>query len=105
MHGDDCVALNAKPETERNRRCHSLCARRADLAAMPGVPHPIPSRTRKLSPPGPMVLCPKAWESRSLPGLPGARREKSPTLIRYDGFGRDVLGRDFRGRLHIWTMV
>jgi hypothetical protein len=44
----------------------------ADLAAMPGGPHPIPSRTRSLSPPGPMVLRLKARESRSLPGLPNA---------------------------------
>ena len=32
-------------------------------------PHPIPSRTRKLSPSAPMVLCLKTWESRSLPGF------------------------------------
>ena len=35
---------------------------------MAGVPHPIPSRTRPLSPPAPMVLRLKTWESRSLPG-------------------------------------
>ena len=40
----------------------------ADLVAMPGVPHPIPFRTRSLSPPGPMVLRLKARESRSPPG-------------------------------------
>ena len=45
----------------------------ADLAAMPGGPHLIPSRTQSLSPPGPMVLCLKAWESRSLPGLQDPR--------------------------------
>jgi hypothetical protein len=44
----------------------------ADLATMPGGPHPIPSRTRSLSPPGPMVLRLKARESRSLPGLRSA---------------------------------
>ena len=32
-------------------------------------PHPIPSRTRKLSPSAPMVLCLKIWKSRTLPGL------------------------------------
>ena len=32
-------------------------------------PHPIPFRTRKLSPSAPMVLCLKTWESRSLPGF------------------------------------
>ena len=44
--------------------------RLADLVAMSEVPHPIPFRTRSLSPPEPMVLRLKAWESRSLPGLP-----------------------------------
>ena len=29
-------------------------------------PHPIPFRTRKLSPSAPMVLCLKIWESRTL---------------------------------------
>ena len=32
-------------------------------------PHPIPFRTRSLSLSAPMVLCLKARESRSLPGL------------------------------------
>ena len=33
-------------------------------------PHPIPSRTRKLSPPAPMVLHGKTvWESRTSPGF------------------------------------
>ena len=44
--------------------------RLVDLVAMSEVPHPIPFRTRSLSPPEPMVLRLKAWESRSLPGLP-----------------------------------
>ena len=44
---------------------------RAELVAMPEGPHPIPSRTRSLSPPGSMVLRLKAWESRSLPALRG----------------------------------
>ena len=30
--------------------------------------YPIPYRTRKSSPSAPMVLCLKAWESRTLPG-------------------------------------
>ena len=30
--------------------------------------YPIPFRTRKSSPSAPMVLCLKAWESRTLPG-------------------------------------
>src|SRR5476651_1710552 len=41
-----------------------------DLVALPEGPHPIPFRTRSLSPPGPMVLRLKARESRSPPGLP-----------------------------------
>src|SRR5215470_12436841 len=32
--------------------------------------NPIPSRTRPLNFPAPMVLSLKAWKSRSLPGLP-----------------------------------
>ena len=40
-----------------------------DLVTMPEGPHPIPFRTRSLSLPGPMVLCLKARESRSLPSL------------------------------------
>src|SRR6187399_1463548 len=32
--------------------------------------NPIPSRTRPLNSPAPMVLSLKAWKSRSLPGLP-----------------------------------
>ena len=31
--------------------------------------YPIPSRTRKSSPSAPMVLCLKAWKSRTLPGI------------------------------------
>ena len=41
----------------------------ADLVVIPEVPHPIPSRTRSLSPLGPMVLPLKRRESRSSPGL------------------------------------
>src|SRR5271168_1674556 len=41
-----------------------------DLVVLPEGPHPIPFRTRSLSPPGPMVLRLKARESRSSPGLP-----------------------------------
>ena len=44
-----------------------------DLVAMSEVPHPIPFRTRSLSPPEPMVLRLKARESRSPPGLPGGQ--------------------------------
>lgn len=50
----------------------------ADLVAMPGVPHPIPFRTRSLSPPGPMVLRLKARESRSPPGPPKGYQTPCP---------------------------
>jgi hypothetical protein len=46
----------------------------ADLVALAGGLNPIPSRTRPLNSPAPMILSLKAWKSRSLPGLP--RTEK-----------------------------
>jgi hypothetical protein len=52
----------------------------ADLVALPGVPHPIPFRTRSLSPPGPMVLRLKARESRSPPGPPKGYQPQVQTL-------------------------
>src|SRR5215510_11228127 len=42
----------------------------ADLVVLAGSLYPIPSRTRPLNSPAPMVLSLKAWKSRSLPGLP-----------------------------------
>ena len=42
----------------------------ADLVVLAGGLYPIPSRTRPLNSPAPMVLSLKAWKSRSLPGLP-----------------------------------
>ena len=80
MHGDDCVALNALIKDNVVTLVQLGCTecfftRLADLVAMPGGPHLIPFRTQSLSPPGPMVLRLKAWESRSLPGLQGAHRE------------------------------
>src|ERR1700722_19209989 len=44
----------------------------AGLVAIAGGPNPIPFRTRPLNSPAPMILSLKAWESRSLPGLPSA---------------------------------
>src|SRR5882757_217558 len=46
----------------------------ADLVVLAGGLNPIPSRTRPLNSPAPMILSLKAWKSRSLPGLP--RTEK-----------------------------
>ena len=42
----------------------------AGLVVLAGSLNPIPSRTRPLNSPAPMVLSLKAWKSRSLPGLP-----------------------------------
>ncbi len=103
-----CMATTASPahrsrqysnavEQTMSRSClHTRVfrVRLADLVAMPGGPHPIPSRTQSLSPPGPMVLRLKAWESRSLPGLHDAHAKHSPRTLNHNGgFGRDVLGR------------
>src|SRR5215467_8573617 len=41
----------------------------AGLVAIAGGLNPIPSRTRPLNSPAPMVLSLKTWKSRSLPGL------------------------------------
>ena len=51
-----------------------------DLVVLPGGPHPIPFRTRSLSPSGPMVLRLKARESRSPPGLPSRYAQIPQTL-------------------------
>src|SRR5437588_5035011 len=40
----------------------------AGLVVLAGSLYPIPSRTRPLNSPAPMVLSLKAWKSRSLPG-------------------------------------
>ena len=42
----------------------------AGLVVLAGSLYPIPSRTRPLNSPAPMVLSLKTWKSRSLPGLP-----------------------------------
>jgi hypothetical protein len=42
----------------------------AGLVVLAGSPYPIPSRTRPLNFPAPMVLSLKTWKSRSLPGPP-----------------------------------
>jgi len=101
MHGDDCVAdvtqnLNAIDDVTLVQDVQEIFrAGLADLAAMPGGPHLIPSRTQSLSPPGPMVLRLKAWESRSLPGLqdPCEIQKVQRTLDHNDGLGRSTPGR------------
>ena len=60
-------------------RCAALRARQGSIreraplwpAAMAGEAHPVPSRTRKLSPPAPMVLRDSPWESRAPPATKG----------------------------------
>jgi hypothetical protein len=44
-----------------------------------GSKNPIPSRTRPLNSPAPMVLSLKTWKSRSLPGLQRTELNSSPT--------------------------
>src|SRR5262249_28787302 len=60
----------------RSVGCAARCARSllhpflAGLVVFAERLNPIPSRTRPLNFPAPMVLSLKAWKSRSLPGLP-----------------------------------
>ena len=66
---DDCSLTEAISDNVFS----SSAVRLVDLVAMSEVPHPIPFRTRSLSPPEPMVLRLKARESRSPPGLQGGQ--------------------------------
>ena len=61
--------------------------RLVDPVAMSEVPHPIPFRTRSLSPPEPMVLRLKARESRSPPGLQGGQPNMTNTILALSAFG------------------
>ena len=69
----------------------------ADPVVMAGGPHPIPSRTRSLSPLALMVLRLKAWESKSLPGPP-IRNLRSLTRP-LDPSPHDGRGRSRRGQI------
>jgi hypothetical protein len=53
----------------------------AGLVALAWGLNPIPFRTRPLNPSAPMVLSLKAWESRSLPGLPSTDLDTSHELF------------------------
>jgi hypothetical protein len=55
----------------------------ADLVVLAGSLYPIPSRTRPLNSPAPMILSLKAWKSRSLPGLPKTEILLD-TMIKYE---------------------
>src|SRR5260221_10295239 len=74
------------PESQRRSRreiqasSQKLVARSCSKLSviLPRGIHPFPSRTRKLSPAGPMVLhAPSVWERRSLPALNKGQSEKS----------------------------
>ena len=55
--------------------------------------HPFPSRTRKLSPAGPMVLhAPSVWERRSLPALNKGQSEKSDWPFPFSGTSLEFPG-------------
>src|ERR1051325_9550629 len=58
------------PREERRSAPQVLFPFFADLVVLARGLNPIPSRTRPLNSPAPMVLSLKAWKSRSLPGLP-----------------------------------
>ena len=58
----------AKPCGETNDQLAFLSS--AGLVVLAESLNPIPSRTRPLNSPAPMVLSLKTWKSRSLPGLP-----------------------------------
>ena len=74
---DDCSLTRAISDNVFSSSAVPL----VDLVAMSEVPHPIPFRTRSLSPPEPMVLRLKARESRSPPGLPGGQPMMNKTAI------------------------
>ena len=62
-------------------------------------PHPIPFRTRKLSPSAPMVLCLKIWESRTLPGLKIMKIASSLKSLKKRDLNSKLVKR--RGKLYV----
>src|ERR1051326_4422715 len=70
----------------------------ADLVVLAGSLYPIPSRTRPLNSPAPMVLSIKAWKSRSLPGLPKTE------ISSHDDRTEKALA-ETRGLLSFWQLV
>ena len=64
-------ACGSSPRAALLASAHSLLQTSlAGLVVFAERLNPIPSRTRPLNSPAPMVLSLKAWKSRSLPGLP-----------------------------------
>src|SRR3974390_147113 len=70
----------------------------AGLVVLAGSQYPIPSRTRPLNSPAPMVLSLKAWKSRSLPGLP--RTETLFTIVTSNSRRRPSWGGFVSHRAH-----
>ena len=67
----DIVASLLRQSQQRPKLISDICPLSlAGLVVLAGSMNPIPSRTRPLNSPAPMVLSLKAWKSRSLPGLP-----------------------------------
>ena len=62
-------------------------------------PHPIPFRTRKLSPSAPMVLCLKIWESRTLPGYKIMKIASSLKSLKKRDLNSKLVKR--RGKLYV----
>ena len=58
------AAIASPHEAHTSQFVSTQCIGRADRVVIAKAPHPFPSRTRPLRPSAPMVLCPKAWESR-----------------------------------------
>jgi hypothetical protein len=68
MRGDEIAVRLGLYSAQHDVFSHFI--RLVDLVALSEGPHPIPFRTRPLSPPEPMVLRLKTRESRTPPGLP-----------------------------------
>src|SRR5262245_61710165 len=71
------------PDQVRDARCARACFKPsfAGLVVLAGSLYPIPSRTRPLNFPAPMVLSLKTWKSRSLPGLPRTEASSRFSLL------------------------
>ena len=80
--------------TYRSKNTIRLC-----LVIIAKGPHPIPSRTRKLSPSAPMVLCLKIWKSRTLPGLKIMKIASSLKSLKKRDLNSKLVKR--RGKLYV----
>ena len=80
--------------TYRSKNTIRLC-----LVIIAKGPHPIPSRTRKLSPSAPMVLCLKIWKSRTLPGFKIMKIASSLKSLKKRDLNSKLVKR--RGKLYV----